>query len=218
MLLQMIVLLAVFLVIRKAARSMREDLEDLRSSIAPIIYNTRDLLTRLTPKIEETTSDLAALTHSLRTQAADVQSAANEIVDRVRRQARPYRHHAVQCPRRRRARRRLHGRHRSQAHAPTFRCPGLRQGGRRVAAHGGSCGGPFAIKSGERRQRYVCIGRFHKLLYPPWVPYSGTRVDAPRKHVSRMAFSPRKSHLSRLYARAHLLWFRSRSLAFGDLG
>ena len=87
MLVQMIVLLAVFLVIRKAARSMREDLEDLRSSIAPIIYNTRDLLTRLTPKIEETTSDLAALTHSLRTQAADVQSAANEIVDRVRRQA-----------------------------------------------------------------------------------------------------------------------------------
>ncbi len=87
MLLQAIALLAVFFVIRKAARSMREDLEDLRSSIAPIIYNTRDLLTRLTPKIEETTSDLAALTHSLRTQAADVQSAANEIVDRVRRQA-----------------------------------------------------------------------------------------------------------------------------------
>ena len=87
MLLQAIVLLAVFFVIRKAARSMREDLEDLRSSMAPIIYNTRDLLTRLTPKIEETTSDLAALAHSLRMQAADVQSAANEIVDRVRRQA-----------------------------------------------------------------------------------------------------------------------------------
>ena len=85
--LQAIVLLAVFVVIRKAARSMREDLEDLRSSIAPIIYNTRDLLTRLTPKIEETTSDLAVLTHSLRMQAADVQSAADEIVDRVRRQA-----------------------------------------------------------------------------------------------------------------------------------
>jgi methyl-accepting chemotaxis protein len=41
----------------------------------------------MTPKIEETTGDLAALAHTLRTQAADVQSAANEIVDRVRRQA-----------------------------------------------------------------------------------------------------------------------------------
>jgi methyl-accepting chemotaxis protein len=87
MLVQTVVLLAVFFVIRKAARSMREDLEDLRSSVAPIIYNTRDLLTRLTPKIEETTSDLAVLAHSLRTQAADVQSAADEIVERVRRQA-----------------------------------------------------------------------------------------------------------------------------------
>jgi uncharacterized protein YoxC len=87
MLFQMIVLLAVFFVIRKAARSIREDIEKLRSSVAPIIYNTRELLTRLTPKIEETTSDLAALTRSLRMQAADVQSAADEIVDRVRRQA-----------------------------------------------------------------------------------------------------------------------------------
>ena len=85
--LQAIVLLAVFVVIRKAARSIREDLEDLRSSIAPIIYNTRDLITRLTPRIEETTSDLAVLTHNLRMQLADVQSAADEIVERVRRQA-----------------------------------------------------------------------------------------------------------------------------------
>ncbi len=87
MLLQAIVLLAVFVVIRKAARSMREDLEDMRSSIAPIIYNTRELLTRLTPKIEATTADLAVITRSLRTQAADVQSATDEIIERVRRQA-----------------------------------------------------------------------------------------------------------------------------------
>ena len=87
MLVQTIMLLAVFFVIRKAVRSMREDLEDLRSSVAPIIYNTRELLTRLTPKIEETTSDLAVLAHSLRMQAADVRSAADEIIERVRRQA-----------------------------------------------------------------------------------------------------------------------------------
>ena len=87
MLFQMIVLLALFFVIRKAARSIREDVEDLRSSVAPIIDNTRELITRLAPKIEQTTSDVAALSRSLRVQAADVQSAANEIVDRVRRQA-----------------------------------------------------------------------------------------------------------------------------------
>ncbi len=86
-LLQVIVLLAVLTVIIKTARAVRKDLEDLRSSLAPIIDNTRDLLTRLTPKIEETIGDLAVLIHSLRTQAADVQSAADEIIGRVRRQA-----------------------------------------------------------------------------------------------------------------------------------
>jgi ABC-type transporter Mla subunit MlaD len=87
MLLQAIVLLAVFIVIRKAARSMREDIEDLRSSVMPLVDNTRELFTRLAPKVEKTTDDLAALTHALREQTADVQSAATEIIDRARRQA-----------------------------------------------------------------------------------------------------------------------------------
>ncbi len=87
LLLQTIVLLAIFVVIIKTARTVRQDLEDLRSSVAPIIDHTRDLLQRVTPRIEQTTNDLAALTHILRTKAADVQSAADEIVERVRRQA-----------------------------------------------------------------------------------------------------------------------------------
>ncbi len=87
MLLQVIILLAVFVVIIKTARAVRKDIEDVRSSVAPLIYNARDLFTRVTPKIEETTGDLAALAHSLRTQLTNVQSATDEIVDRVRRQA-----------------------------------------------------------------------------------------------------------------------------------
>ena len=53
----------------------------------PVIENTRDLIARIAPKIEATTSDLAVLTRALRDQTADVQSAADEIVARVRRQA-----------------------------------------------------------------------------------------------------------------------------------
>jgi methyl-accepting chemotaxis protein len=87
MLLQVIILLAIFVVVVKTARTVRKDLEELRASVAPIIYNARDLFTRLTPKIEETVVDLAALAHTVRLQAADVQSAADEIIDRVRRQA-----------------------------------------------------------------------------------------------------------------------------------
>jgi uncharacterized protein YoxC len=87
MLIQAIVLLAAFMAMRKAARSVNEKLEELRSSLVPLLDKTRALVTRLTPKIEETAEDLAALTHSLRVQTSDVQYAANEIIARVRSQA-----------------------------------------------------------------------------------------------------------------------------------
>jgi methyl-accepting chemotaxis protein len=87
MLVQAIVLLAAFVAMRKAARSADEKFEELRASIMPLVDKTRDLVTRLAPKIEATAEDLAALTHSLRLQTTDVQYAANEIVTRVRSQA-----------------------------------------------------------------------------------------------------------------------------------
>ncbi len=87
MLIQAIVLLAAFVAMRKAARSADEKLEEIRSSVMPLVDKTRDLLTRLTPKIEGTAEDLAALAHSLRMQTTDVQYAANELITRVRSQA-----------------------------------------------------------------------------------------------------------------------------------
>jgi DNA anti-recombination protein RmuC len=87
MLVQAIVLFAAFIVMRKAARAADEKFEAFQSSVTPLIDNTRALVTRLTPKIEQTADDLAALTHSLRVQTADVQCAANEIIARARNQA-----------------------------------------------------------------------------------------------------------------------------------
>jgi hypothetical protein len=87
MLAQAIVMFAAFLVVRKAARTADEKFDAFQSSVTPLIDNTRVLVTRLAPKIEQTTDDLAALTHSLRVQTADVQSAANEMIARARIQA-----------------------------------------------------------------------------------------------------------------------------------
>ena len=84
MLVQAIVLFAAFIVMRKAARAADEKFEAFQSSVTPLIDNTRALVTRLTPKIEQTADDLAALTHSLRVQAVDVQSAADEMIARAR--------------------------------------------------------------------------------------------------------------------------------------
>ena len=106
--LQAIILLLIFVAVRKAAGSIRDEAENLRASIMPVIFDTRDLLantqgaladsqallanaqgfvTRVTPMIESATADIVEITHRLREQTAEMQSSALEIMDRVRRQS-----------------------------------------------------------------------------------------------------------------------------------
>lgn len=87
LLFQSMVLIALAIAMRKAARIATEKIESMQSSVLPLIDNSRALLERLTPKIEKTSDDLAALTHSLRVQADNVQATADEIITRVRGQA-----------------------------------------------------------------------------------------------------------------------------------
>jgi len=108
MLLQTIMLLAITVAVRKAANSVREETENLRTSIMPVIYDTRDLvastqivltsaqefvssaqgvLSRMAPKIEAATGDLAQIAQGLRVQTAAIESTAMEIVDKVRKQS-----------------------------------------------------------------------------------------------------------------------------------
>jgi methyl-accepting chemotaxis protein len=85
-LMQAIILLAIFVAVRKAARSVTEQVEELRSSVMPILDTTRDLINRVAPRIEEATTDLAEIVYGLRKQTAQMESAATEIVERVRHQ------------------------------------------------------------------------------------------------------------------------------------
>jgi hypothetical protein len=61
MLLQSIVLLAILTTLRKAVQSMRQDIEDLRASVVPVVDYVRELLVQTGPKIEATVTDLAAV-------------------------------------------------------------------------------------------------------------------------------------------------------------
>ncbi len=85
-LLQAFILLAILVSVRKAARAVKEELEDLRSAAMPFIYNSRDLFSRLAPKIEETVGDLSEIAHGLRLQTEEMQTSATEIIEKVRRQ------------------------------------------------------------------------------------------------------------------------------------
>ena len=85
-LLQAIILLAILVSVRKAARAVKEELEDLRSAAMPVIYNTRDLFARLSPIVEDTVGDLSQIARGLRVQTEEMQSTAAEVIEKVRKQ------------------------------------------------------------------------------------------------------------------------------------
>jgi len=85
-LLQTIILLAIFFTLRRAARSVTKQAEELRSAVMPVVYNTRELLSRLTPKVERAVEDLAHVARGLRVQSAEMQDSVQEILDQLRQQ------------------------------------------------------------------------------------------------------------------------------------
>lgn len=106
--LQTLILLLIFVAMRKAAKSLREEAESLRASVMPVLFDARDLLantqgtlanaqeflvnvqgfvTRIMPRIEATTADAVEISRRLREQTAVMQSSAIEIMEKVRRQS-----------------------------------------------------------------------------------------------------------------------------------
>ncbi|HUB51318.1 MAG TPA: hypothetical protein VL986_04175 [Terracidiphilus sp.] len=87
LLLQVILLVVILFFVRKAAIAVREDINQIRDSITPLVKDTRELLANVGPNIQSTASDMAVLTHALREQTANVQSTVTEISERARHQA-----------------------------------------------------------------------------------------------------------------------------------
>ncbi len=93
MLVQAFVLLAAFIVARNAIKEVHEDLDETRAKvmglidkIQPLVESTREFLAHTTPKIESAVADIAVVTQKLRAESNDVQVAANELIERARRQ------------------------------------------------------------------------------------------------------------------------------------
>jgi methyl-accepting chemotaxis protein len=96
-LLQTIILLAIFLTVRKTARFLAEKIDDLHSSVLPVLTSAREVLaharevvattqtvlTRIAPKVESATADLADVAHGLREQTAEMEASAMDIVKRL---------------------------------------------------------------------------------------------------------------------------------------
>jgi uncharacterized protein YoxC len=94
LLIQSVVLLAIFLGMGKATKKIQEEIEDIRSSVMPVLKDTRELvdsarefLVRVSPKVESTVADVSEVTRILRAQATDVEVTVEEVLERVRKQA-----------------------------------------------------------------------------------------------------------------------------------
>lgn len=86
-LIQLIVLVAILVAVRKAMKSAEEKAEEFRSTVMPVFNSARALITRIEPKIDAAATDLAELTHALQSQAIKLQASADEVAERVTRQA-----------------------------------------------------------------------------------------------------------------------------------
>jgi methyl-accepting chemotaxis protein len=107
-LLQAFILLAISITLRKAAGSIQKEIGNLRSTLLPVIYDTREILassrdtllgaqefvanaqgflSRVSPKVEASAGDLVEITRTLRVQTTQMQYSVEEILEKVRTQS-----------------------------------------------------------------------------------------------------------------------------------
>ena len=91
---QTIVLLMIFAAMRKATKSVKDELDELRASVVPVIADTKQLIARFRPSLESAVLDLSGvvadlkeMSQGLKRQAQDVEAAAAEILQRVQHQS-----------------------------------------------------------------------------------------------------------------------------------
>jgi uncharacterized protein YoxC len=85
-LLQAIILFAFYLTVRKTTEALQAQVEDMRSSVLPVLKDSQQFLARVGPKIESVAGDLEKLTYVLHVQSVELHSTVAEILERVRRQ------------------------------------------------------------------------------------------------------------------------------------
>jgi len=87
LLLQAGLVVVVLVGLGKLTKMAKEEIADIRQSVMPVVNETRDFLTNVTPKIEAAVDDLSVIVHTARSQSQAVGSASVEFVERFRRQS-----------------------------------------------------------------------------------------------------------------------------------
>jgi len=81
---QAFILLGIYLVIRRTARSLHEQAEAFRSGWLPVLNSTREVLARVAPRVEGVVNDIAFISQGLKAQSAAAQGSLTEILERLK--------------------------------------------------------------------------------------------------------------------------------------
>jgi uncharacterized protein YoxC len=88
------VLLGLAMAANKALKTARQYADEMNAKVQPILHSsqellvqTKDLISKLEPKLESAANDLADITRTARQETARIAESADEITDRIRRQA-----------------------------------------------------------------------------------------------------------------------------------
>jgi methyl-accepting chemotaxis protein len=68
----------------KAAKAAKAEIDELRDTMMPVFHRTRDLVDRLSPKVEQAVTDVSEITKAARRQVAEFEVVASEVMGRVR--------------------------------------------------------------------------------------------------------------------------------------
>ena len=82
-LLQVCVLLAIYISLRKTAQSVLEVTQDLKATVVPMVHSTRALVERITPQVMSISEGLAELTATIKKETHGVSFSVSEIMQRV---------------------------------------------------------------------------------------------------------------------------------------
>jgi len=85
-LMQAFVLLAIFLSLKKTAKSVADVSDDFKATVLPLVHSTHAMMERLSPQIVTVSQGLADLTNILHKETKGVQVSVSEIMERVNRQ------------------------------------------------------------------------------------------------------------------------------------
>lgn len=87
LLVQAIVVLVAFVTMRKTIVSLHSEVEEMRTSVMPLLRLSKDFLEKVAPKVESIATDVADITERLKQQTVELQFTTTEILERVHRQS-----------------------------------------------------------------------------------------------------------------------------------